>query len=316
MAKDKNSRKKRNLGSYPFISVIFSITLSLIILGVSGLLFIVGNSYTSQIKQNVVLPVYLEKNINAAETNKLKILIGNKPYVRKENGQPVIKHETIEDRHESFKAFLAENNKSTGRQESDPVDILGKENLPFKPCLNLTISQEFADTVHMKKIKAELESYTGVFLVDFDKNKKNFIKNTNSNIHFWGFLFLGLAILCFIIIILLINNTIKIAMFSQRFIIRTMQLVGAKPSFIRNPFLRRTAFHGFVSGVIASIVLFLILKYIYFLINVWALYDGAPSTISIAILLASICITGVLIGVFSARRAVNKYLKMSLDDLI
>lgn len=303
---NKKYRKKRKLGSYPSISVIYSITLSLIILGVTGLLFIVGLGYQSELKKEVVLPVYLENTVNSVEIEKIRKLIGAKPYVRRENDNPKIDLVTEKEQYEAY-ISVPDNN--------DPYEILDRNYHVFKPYLNIFIDEKFADINHLKTIKKELEQYKEVYLADLNRFREEAIVSVNQNVQFWGTLLVGLSVISLLIIILLINNTIKLAMFSQRFIIRTMQLVGAKSSFIKNPFLIRTAIHGLISGILASIVLYYLLEYIYVFLKNTLQVTGTVDSTTLFIWLGSLCLIGVLIGILSAGRAVSKYLKMSLDDL-
>ena len=110
----------------------------------------------------------------------------------------------------------------------------------------------------------------------------------------------------------MINNTIKLALFSQRFLIRSMQLVGATGNFIRKPFLWRSIGHGFFAGVLASVVLYFLLQYaLYQIPDLNAISDLR----NVLILFAALILTGVFIGYLSTLRAIRKYLRMSLDEL-
>ena len=120
-----------------------------------------------------------------------------------------------------------------------------------------------------------------------------------------------MAFMLFIVLVL-INNTIKLALFSQRFLIRSMQLVGARSSFIQWPFLRRSIIHGFISGIIASVVLYNILIYANEKIDGLA---ELQNNLELIIVFFSISVLGGVISFFSTYRSVKKYLKMSLDEL-
>jgi len=115
-----------------------------------------------------------------------------------------------------------------------------------------------------------------------------------------------------LIVLVLINNTIKLALFSQRFLIRSMQLVGAKSSFIQWPFLKRSLIHGIISGILASAVLYNILLYANKKIDG---LSGLQSDLELVFVFISISVLGGVIGFLSTYRSVKKYLKMSLDEL-
>jgi cell division transport system permease protein len=123
---------------------------------------------------------------------------------------------------------------------------------------------------------------------------------------------LGFAVVLVLVVVVLINNTIKLALFSQRFLIRSMQLVGATRLFIQRPFLRRAAWQGLASGVLAALILVALLQYAYLEVEpLRLLRDDA----GLGLLLLAVVGLGVVIGFFSSLRAVQKYLGMSLDDL-
>jgi len=111
---------------------------------------------------------------------------------------------------------------------------------------------------------------------------------------------------------LLINNTVRLALFSQRFLIRSMQLVGAKSWFIISPFVMRAVGHGAFAGGIASLLLVLLLK----IIDIYYPDLTAPlEFLSIILVYLLLIVAGATIGFFSAFRAVNKYLNLTLDEL-
>jgi len=111
---------------------------------------------------------------------------------------------------------------------------------------------------------------------------------------------------------MLINNTIKLALFSQRFLIRSMQLVGATRGFIKKPFLIRGFFFGILAGVIASALLFVIIEYTKANIDGFALLQNY---MLLYYLFAGLVVIGGMLSLFSTMQAVNKYLNMSLDEL-
>jgi cell division transport system permease protein len=122
----------------------------------------------------------------------------------------------------------------------------------------------------------------------------------------------GIVLIFLIATILLINNTIRLALYSQRFLIRTMQLVGATDGFIRKPYLIRSAFHGFLAGVLSFLCVFGIQQIAVLQIPGLALVQNYAQLWMISVLLV---ILGVLLGLASTFQAISKYLMMDLDDL-
>ncbi|MDW8157331.1 MAG: FtsX-like permease family protein, partial [Bacteroidia bacterium] len=132
------------------------------------------------------------------------------------------------------------------------------------------------------------------------------------NVAMVSFVLSAFALFMMIIVVILIHNTIRLALFSQRFIIRTMQLVGATDSFIRRPFLLTAFWQGLLSGLIAFIIIYISLPYL----NVGFIrLSEMYSPIQILIIGGILIVLGVLLSVFSSFRAVNKYLSMNLDEL-
>jgi cell division transport system permease protein len=123
---------------------------------------------------------------------------------------------------------------------------------------------------------------------------------------------LAFASILVIVVIILINNTIKLALFSQRFLIRSMQLVGATNGFIRRPFLLRSAAHGVLGALIASLLLYALSEYAYERIDDLVLLKDPEAML---ILFSSLLTSGFILGLLSTWRSVNKYLKLTLDEL-
>ena len=138
------------------------------------------------------------------------------------------------------------------------------------------------------------------------------VQSINENITKISIVLLSISILLFIVIGILINNTIKLALFSQRFLIRSMQLVGATNGFIRKPFIYRSIWHGIISALIAGGLLFGLLTYGSQKLEGLAELQNHEMLL---IILGGLLITGIIIASFSTYRAIQKYMSMSLDEL-
>ena len=294
---DKNARKKRKIGSYPFVSVVFSITLAIFVMGLFGMLFVYAKSLTSAIQKNVEIQVYLNKQVSQAEIDFLTRTISESPYVRSQDNYPQVRFlskddaakKFIEDTGEDFTAFLGDN--------------------PLRDALVVGISPEYQRSDSLAVIKTRLEKMRGIFEVTY---VESLVDSINKNLAKLGLFLGGFTVILLVVVVILINNTIKLALFSQRFLIRSMQLVGATSSFIRKPFLLRAAAYGLVSGVIASGLLYALMNYGNSKIeNLSDLQDDK----SLLILFAGLIVIGILVGFISTWWAVRKYLKLSLDEL-
>ena len=295
--KEPKGRKKKKLGSYPSTSVIVSITLSLIVIGLFGLLLLHTNKLTEIIKENIEIQVFLNKDISDNQRIQIQKTLSSKDYAAKKNDEIQISYISKEEAAEKFI-------KDTGEDFSS---FLGDN--PLRDAYILKISPEYHDNEKLMAIKSELEQSNGIFEVVYIES---LVDSINKNLTKISIFLIGFAVLLLGAVVMLINNTIKLALFSQRFLIRSMQLVGAKSRFIQKPFLTRALFYGVLSGAIASSIL-------YFLMNFANKKIEDLSTLqetnNIIILFGLLLMLGAIIGFSSTYRAINKYLKMSLDEL-
>ena len=290
-------RQKRKLGSFPFLSVIFSITLSLVVMGIFGVSFIYLKTLTSIVQSNVEIQVYLDKFIIDHDMKRLQKILTTRPYIRSgdaaENINFISKEMAAEvfirDTGEDFTKFLGDN--------------------PLRDAFSVKITNQYQSVDSLKAIEIDLRRLPGVYEVVF---QESLIASINKNLRKIGILLLGMTLILLVAVIVLINNTIRIALFSQRFLIRSMQLVGATKGFIRWPFLKRSLIYGLVSGVLASGIIFGIIQFAQHQIDdLDKLYAEEPLFILFAVLI----FLGLLISYLSTLSSMKRYFKISLDEL-
>jgi len=294
---EKKARKKRKLGSYPFASVIFSTAVALIVLGLFGWILLHGTRLGTQIQESVEVQVYLNNNISPSDINKIQTSIASKPYILIKENRPQVQLITKE---EAAQQFIQE----TGE---DFKDFLGDN--PLRDLFTVKIYGSYQSLDSLTKVKSEVESIRGVYEVDYEES---LIESINQNMTKIGIILLAIAAFSLLVVIILINNTIKLALFSQRFLIRSMQLVGATGSFIQKPFLLRAIFYGLISGLAACGVLYAFTSYMNSIIDGLAELQDLKGFL---ILYGLILLLGMVVGYLSSLRAIKKYLKMSLDEL-
>jgi cell division transport system permease protein len=182
---------------------------------------------------------------------------------------------------------------------------------PLPPTVGFKPKEKYANKKDMKIIKEELlKAYPNeIDEVNYDESSVN---SVNLGFKQFVFLFLAVAILLIIIAVAMINNTIRLALYSRRFTIKTMQLVGATHNYIRRPFLLQSIFQGFVSAVIGMA---LMMTLFYALNNVLDSIEISYSFNSFLFLFGSLIGIGVIITFVSTWVALNKFLRMQLDDL-
>ena len=290
-------RRKKKLGSYPTLLVVFSITLALVVIGLFGLLLLHAHKLGERVRENLEVQVYLERNLPETELLRLQQDLEHQPYVAVKDGRPQIRfvskeegaRQLLEETGEDFRTFLDDN--------------------PLRDAYTLKVRPEYTDTMHLRQLSRSLGSQRGVFEVQYPKT---LFDSINQNLTKVSLLLLSFAAVLVIVVVVLINNTIKLALFSQRFLIRSMQLVGATRFFIQQPFLRRATWQGFASGGLAALVLVALLQYAYLEVEQLKLLRDDRL---IGLLLLAVVGLGTVIGFFSSYRAVNKYLGVSLDEL-
>jgi cell division transport system permease protein len=292
---EKKSNKKK-LGGYPAIGVVMSITLSLIVMGIFGLLLIYSQELEQQVRQNIRVQVYLKSNVTETQRLQIESKLTSQDYVSKEHGPGVV----FVSKDDAAKKFIEE----TGE---DFVDFIGEN--PLRDAYLVSIAREYHSIKEIEKIKKDIQGMNGVFQVFY---VEGLIESINSNVKKIGLILLGLITVLLVTVVLLINNTLRIALFSQRFLIRSMQLVGAKKWFILRPFLVRASGYGLLAGMLAAGLLWSLSNYAQRKIEDLSILHNQDQFLA---LVALLLISGIVVAVLSTFFSIRRYLKMSLDQL-
>ena len=297
MSDKKIIRKKKKLGSYPYITVVFSISLALFVLGLFGVMLIHVNKISDNLKNSFEVHIYLNDNLTQGQISQFQNLLSSKKFIASTNGQKDI---IFVSKEEAAKKFISKNNENF-------IDVLGYN--PLKNAFRIKIAPNFTDEANIKKLKAQITELNGVFEVEM---VESLIHEINRNMRRIGVILIAFSLILIFIIFILINNTIKLALFSQRFLIRSMQLVGATTTFIQLPYIKRAVWQGALASIISSIGLYALLQYSYQQFEELKLIQDMNSFV---LLIVGLLVFGILIGLISSFLAVRKYTKMSLDDL-
>lgn len=293
----QKSYTKKKLGSYPSVGVIISITLALIVIGLFGIALIYSNQLEKLVRDNIRLEVYLNTNLTETQRDQIEKKLEALPYISKETRGPALQFISKE---QAAKDFV----EKTGE---DFTELLGEN--PLHDAYLLSIDARFHQPGEMQKIKTEIEGMNGIFQV---VPKESLIESVNKNMTTLSLILLGLAALLLITVVLLINNTIRLALFSQRFLIRSMQLVGAKHWFIQRPFIVRSLCYGLIAALLAAGCIATLIHYAHGKIEDLVLLMNNNHVMLLAGILVLI---GMLVAAFSTFFAIGRYLKMSLDEL-
>lgn len=291
------SVKKKKLGNYPHAMVVFSISLALFVIGLFGMLLINASKLSEIVKESIEMQVYLDRNLTEVQLDRLQKTLAAKEFIAYKGDTAQVQ---FVSKDEGARAFID----NTGE---DFMALLGDN--PLRDAFILKINADHTSSAQLKGIKNDLVSIDGVYEVEY---VESFIESINSNIQKISLLLLCFAGILVLVVIILINNTVKLALYSQRFLIRSMQLVGATSFFIQRPFLNRAAWQGMVSGIIASALLFGLMQYAYHEIDDLSLLRDEEQ---MYMLMIALIVLGCVIGFLSSYRAVRKYLRLSLDEL-
>ncbi|MBB6004480.1 ABC transporter permease [Arcicella rosea] len=290
--------KIKKLGSTPNVMVVISLTIALFLIGMCGLLTLNARKLAELVKQNVELQVYLDDDLTTSKLDSIyKILIKKEFVLLKENSPQI----NFISKEVAAKQFIEESGEDYRR-------LLGDNN-PLHNLYAVKIKQEYFNDAKLKEIKVALELIPGVHEVAY---VENFVDEVNKNISKIYLVLSVFVMLLLLIIIILVNNTIKLSLYSQRFLIRSMQLVGATNGFIRKPFIIKGALQGLTSGLVASSCLILLQQLAVRKVEGLVLLQEMDKMIY---LLLGILIIGTLMGILSTFQSVERYLRLSLDEL-
>ncbi|MEO7983307.1 MAG: permease-like cell division protein FtsX [Bacteroidota bacterium] len=289
MSQSGKASIKRGKPSY-FMSIL-GVTLVLFFLGLIGWLVINANKLGDYFKENVEVRTYLLPNLNPKDSAALMKYITSKPYVKsirfvtKEEGKKIY----MDDGGEDWGELLTEN--------------------PLPDAIYFRVKNQYVQLDTLSNIKKDLEAQTYVTDV---KYPDELVGNLNKNIRKVSIGLLVLVIIISLVVIFLIDNTIRLAMFSNRFLIKTMQMVGATRWFIAKPLNIKAIINGAISGVIASALLYILVLIAEGQME-WlkTIHDSGMLILLFFILI----LIGIGITLFSTNRSVIKYLRMKLDDL-
>jgi len=274
-----------------YVSTIISISLVLFMLGMLGIILLNAKLISDHVKENIGFSLYLKDDLSANELKNLQGLLESKEFTKR------IEYVDKEQAAELLKEDLGE----------DFIDFLDYN--PLMASIDLYLKADYAEESSISLINSELKKLPAVKQVEY---QKDLISAVNAIIQKIGFVLLGFSILLLIVVIALINNTIRLAIYSKRFLIKTMQLVGATGGFIRRPFVARGMFNGLLSGIIAIILLLGVM---------YSLGNNIPEFFELQnfnvyfILFATVIVLGILISWISTSLAVRKFLRMQSGDL-
>ena len=282
-------QKRRLISSY--FSVVLSMFLVLFLLGILGLFVINSKKLSDDFKEEIVMTGFFKSeatdSITTAFSDELKLakFVKSSDYVTKE--QAAKQHTDVIG--EDFMTFLGAN--------------------PLLNSFDIHLKADYIDTENIRKIESRFRANEMVADIVYDKQLVSLVNDNIKKVSMWILILSGILAL---IAVLLINSSMRLSIYSNRFIIKTMQMVGATKSFFRKPFIWRSIKLGFIASVLAVLALIGVLFYID---NSFPSLGILDQQLMIALVLLGVLALGILLSWFSTFFATQRYLNLRTDDL-
>ncbi|MCH5220791.1 MAG: hypothetical protein J1F05_00455 [Muribaculaceae bacterium] len=286
---DKKSRRISTLGSR--LTSLISVALVLVLLATAALIALTGKNLTDDLRRNLGFIVKMERECNPSDVNILGKALHSHPAVRE------LAYSSADD-------ILAEESEYLGEEIGNLVD-----SNPYSSEFDVKVKPEYSTPDSINSLVKRFEQFQGVSEI---VTESAVIEGVDASLKRLSTILLCVAVILLIVSIALINNTISLSIYSRRFVIHTMKLVGATASFIRRPFLKAGAVNGLFAGILASLVLVAIRFYAS---TIDPILEQALPWASVAIICAGIILIGMAICLLTAVFATNRYLKASYDEM-
>lgn len=282
-------QKRRLISSY--FSVVISISLVLFLLGLLGLLVLNTKKVADHFKEQIALTVYLKDNAKEVEIEQLKKSLALAEYTKTSTFI-------------SKEAAAEEHSQEIGE---DFMDFLGYN--PLQNSIDVYMKADYVSPDQIDKIAADITEKNFVDEVVYDKPLISLLNDNVKKISFWILVISGIFTF---IAVLLINSSIRLAVYSKRFIIKTMQMVGATKNFIRSPFIWQSVKLGIIGAVLALIGMAIVL---YYLNSTFPELELLNDVSLLSALFAGIFLLGIFITWLSTFFATSRFLNLKTDEL-
>ena len=274
-----------------FLPAFLSISLVIFVLGFLAIFMFEANRLKKAIKEDVRMSIYFRDEANDSLLSVIRSDLGKKKFV-------------LDTKYISKEEGLKTISSSVGEK---PDSLLGFN--PIPKTIEVRFRDYFVSDDSLALLQKQMEGIKNVREVGYDKQV---VKNIDRNITRVGWVLIGLAFIMGMISIALINNTVRLTMYSKRFIIKSMQFVGATRGFIMRPFLVSGVVIGLGGGILACVFLSIAIKVCTIYFPVSHLVDNY---MQISMVMAGIVILSLIICLVSSYLAINRYLRLKLDDL-
>jgi len=268
-----------------------SMSLVLFLVGLVFLLLFVARDMSTYVKENINLSIILDDGIRSSDIKRIEDYLKVSPYAK--SVEYISKADALKDHINS----LGEN----------PQDFLGYN--PLKASLEVKLHALYANNDSVSVVEHKLKTFDHINRVVYQKDMVSLV---NDNVKKVSLILLGLALVLLIVSIALINNTIRLSLYSNRFLINTMNLVGATPWFIRKPYMVSSMINGLIASFISIFLLAAIVYFVQYQFGISTLFSNSLNFIFVGLI---VIISGVILAGSSSYFAVGRYLKMHTNDM-
>lgn len=289
--KNKNKNNSVSYFDMQFITSSISTTLVLLLLGLVVFFVLGAHNLSIYVRENINFSVLISDDMKETDILKLQKKLDKEPFVK-------------QTEYVSKKQALKEQSEAMG---TDPEEFLGYN--PFTASIEIKLHSDYANSDSITKIEKMIKKNTNIQDVLY---QRELIDLVNENIRNISLVLLALAVVLALISFALINNTIRLAIYSKRFLIHTMKLVGASWGFIRRPFLRRNIWSGVLAGIMADAIL---MGTAYWLVSYEPELIRVITPEVMLLVSGSVLVFGVVITFLCAYLSINKYLRMKAGTL-
>ena len=288
---NKNRYKSKSLFDMQFITSSISTTFVLLLLGLVVFFVLTAHNMSVYVRENISFSVLISDDMKEADILKLQKKLNQEPFVKQ--SEYITKKQALKDQTEAM--------------GTDPEEFLGYN--PFTASLEIKLHSDYANSDSIAKIEKMIKKNSNIQDVLY---RKELIDAVNENIRNISLVLLALAVVLTFISFALINNTIRLAIYSKRFLIHTMKLVGASWSFIRGPFLRKNVWSGVLAGMLADAIL---MGTAYWAVTYEQELIQVITPEVMLIVCGSVLVFGIVITWLCAYISMNKYLRMKANTL-
>jgi len=266
-------------------------SLVLFLVGLISLLLFVARDLSVYVKENINLSIVLEDEISNSYKQRIEKYLLDAPFAKS------VVYVSKEDALKDHIASLGD----------DPKDFLGYN--PLKASIEVKLKAIYANNDSVEHIEKKLSTFEHIDRIAY---QKDLVSLVNDNVRKASLVLLGLAIVLLIVSVALINNTVRLGVYSNRFLINTMKLVGATNWFIRKPYLKNSMLNGFLAAIISLIMLY---GMVYYILAEFGLSGFSLNPVTMIIVSMVVILSGIILTAVSTYFAVGKYLKMNSNDI-